>query len=622
MTASHRITGAALPPSEPVVFTGFTGTYQAPPVAPRRAVLMLSPVGYEELCSRTFWTVLSERLAAAGVASLRFDYPGTGNALDAEPDDLEDWRLAAREAMDALRHRSGLSRIDVLGQSLGASLAALWGMRLGPVDALVLLEPAVSGRAYLRGLKAWGTAVAAASGLGSDAADAARYTVAGLTVPQTLLATMVKLDLGTLQEAPCRRALVLAQPGSPARKSLTARLEDLGVSVDTGDYPGYPALLTDPTLAKVPDDTIARVVTWMTALAAETASEVAPVADLAMPTVLQGDGFMETPIRFGPGLRLAGVLCEPTRRTPDTPALVIAGAGRDYHMGWGRAAVRQARGLARCGTATLRFDGGGIGDSRPAEDAPDEFLYSRHMCDDLRAAVDRLENAGYGTIGLVGRCSGAWAAFTLAVADARISSVALINIGHFNWDTSKNLADVIQFAQRSVGDLGTTLMRRDGWRRLLTGQLNLRGAWRFLGRQLSRHLFRRYAALLGRLTAESRRYHDVHAQLARLRQRDVRVLLAYSERDSSVEELRSFMGADLRKLHRYPGIAVRHVAGADHNFTRGAAQEALLELLLAFSEPTSPADRALTANAEPRLRHGYETLSETRRIEEVQAIAG
>ena len=87
MTALSDPTRAALlAASEPVVFDAFTGILQRAAEPAGAPVLMISPFGYEELCARAFWTVLAERLATAGLESLRFDLPGTANALDTPPE--------------------------------------------------------------------------------------------------------------------------------------------------------------------------------------------------------------------------------------------------------------------------------------------------------------------------------------------------------------------------------------------------------------------------------------------------------------------------------------------------------------------------------------------------------
>ena len=589
-----------LPTSEPIVFDTFVGTFQAAPGGTGHPVLMLSPFGYEELCGRTFWTALSDRLAAAGIPSLRFDYPGTANALDPEPDGIDDWRVAAQRAGEDLRRRSGHDRIVVLGQGIGATLALRWAADLGPLDALVLLEPAAAGRTYLRGLKAWGATIATASSLPADAAARDAHDVAGFPVPEARATAIRALDLAKLDLPQVPAILVMEQPGGSVGKLLLNRCGASGTSVVRHDFPGYADLNTDPTAAQIPMAAMAAVVDWLAARpthlvdADDRTEAAAPAA-----TLLRGEGFAEQPIRFGGARILAGTICRPETAAARGSAVVLVNAGRDHSSGWARSATLQARALARQGITSLRFDLSGVGDSRPPEGPTEELLYSNRMCDDVRTAVNHLEGLGFGSIGLVGRCSGAWAAFTVAVDDPRIDRVALVNIPYFLWDSSKSLADVIRFSQRNVGDLGATLLRRNGFRRLLKGQLDWRGAFRFLLRQANLHLVRRHAPLLGRLTAESRRYHDLHALFGRLKARNVRLMLAYAEGDASLDELRSFMGRDLKRLRRYPDVSIHSVAGADHNFTPAAAGGELLGHLLAL----------FCDDAAPRGREGAEAVS-------------
>lgn len=598
-----------LPPSEPVVFDTFVGSFQAAPDGTGLPVLMLSPFGYEELCGRTFWTALGDRLAAAGMPSLRFDYPGTANALDPEPDGIEDWRVAAQRAGEDLRRRSGHDRIVVLGQGLGATLALRWAADLGPLDALVLLEPAVTGRSYLRSLKAWGATIATASSLPADTAARDAHDVAGFPLPEARATAIRALDLAKIDLPQVPAILVMEQPGATAGKLLTNRFGDGGTAVIRHDFLGYAELNTDPTAAQIPMAAISTVVEWLAARpthlgdAGGRTEAAAPAA-----TLLQGDGFSEQPIRFGGDRILAGTLCRPETAAARNSAVVLVNAGRDHSSGWARSVTFQARALARQGVTSLRFDLSGVGDSRPPEGATEELLYSDRMCDDVRTAVDHLDVLGFRSIGVVGRCSGAWAAFTVAMDDPRIDRVALVNIPYFLWDSSKSLADVIRFSQRNLGDLGATLLRRNGFRRLLKGQLDWRGAFRFLLRQANLHLVRRHAPLLGRLTAESRRYHDLHVLFGRLKARNVRLLLAYAEGDKSLDELRSFMGQDLGRLRRYPDVSIRSVAGADHNFTPAAAGAELLDHLLTLfcsdaaprgSEGPEPASGTLRAPGKP-----------------------
>src|SRR4051812_20169330 len=61
----------------PVVHAGTIGLFQPARAAAdlgNTAVLLVSPWGFEEICTRKLWRVMAEEFAARGIPSLRFDY--------------------------------------------------------------------------------------------------------------------------------------------------------------------------------------------------------------------------------------------------------------------------------------------------------------------------------------------------------------------------------------------------------------------------------------------------------------------------------------------------------------------------------------------------------------------
>lgn len=57
------------------------------------AVICPVPFGYENICSHRSLRVLADQLARAGIASLRFDFPGTGDS-----DELTIWMRGSRRS--------------------------------------------------------------------------------------------------------------------------------------------------------------------------------------------------------------------------------------------------------------------------------------------------------------------------------------------------------------------------------------------------------------------------------------------------------------------------------------------------------------------------------------------
>lgn len=552
------------------------------------AVLMLGAIGYEELCLRATWRSLAQAISDKGIACLRFDYPGQGDAHEAaDVQGLDDWFETIRAAAELLRRASGCERLVLLGQGLGGTLALKLAEELAPIAASVLMAPVGNGKRYLRELSAWTRIVSDRIGIGTDPDDDTRCAVAGLRIAPGRLPAIATLSTGTLRQAPSEHVLLLSRPGHGGDAALAEALTGLGAAVTQRDYDGYETLTTDPTAARPPKATIAGIVDW---IAGRAAADPAFSAGNRTPQLpgpaegLLGDGFVERPIRFGPDGRLFGVLCEPLGPAAREP-IIFVNAGRDYHIGWARVSVSQARAFARRGVASLRFDASSVGDSGIAADGPEEILYSQAQIDDVRLAIDAMHARGFDAPVLIGRCSGAYAAFHAAVVDARIRRLVIVNNERFVWDPDESVEDAIRYAHRSAGDLGATLARKDGLRRLLTGKLRVGPAGRYLIWRYRKRLSVKLAPVLGRLTKHGRLHHQCHRHFATLAARNVQLSLLYADGDVGLAELETYFGEAGKGLSAYPNASLTMLADADHNFTHLAAGRRLLDALMRIVAP-------------------------------------
>ncbi len=128
--------------------------------------------------------------------------------------------------------------------------------------------------------------------------------------------------------------------------------------------------------------------------------------------------------QFGEYRQLAGILTEPT--TIPSRALILINAGLIPKLGPFRLYVDLARRLARDGIATLRFDLGGIGDSR--QELTNLPLRERtHL--EIAAAVAEVRRRypALREIVLGGLCSGAEDALRFAEREPTITGVVMID---------------------------------------------------------------------------------------------------------------------------------------------------------------------------------------------------
>jgi alpha-beta hydrolase superfamily lysophospholipase len=134
---------------------------------------------------------------------------------------------------------------------------------------------------------------------------------------------------------------------------------------------------------------------------------------------------IEVGCQFGEHRQLAGILTEPAGAAPRA-ACVLINAGLVPKLGPYRLYVELARRLARDGIATLRFDLGGIGDSRQ-ERSSQPLRERTHL--EIRAAVEEVRRRYPDLRDLVlgGLCSGAEDAFRHAESDPGVTGVLLLD---------------------------------------------------------------------------------------------------------------------------------------------------------------------------------------------------
>lgn len=121
----------------------------------RTGALLCNPFGQEAVRLHRFYKVLADRLSRSGIATLRFDYVGTGESDGRDLDGTwSDWKLNIQQAHQELLRRTSCQQAIWVGARLGATLAsaASESMRSTPPAGLVLWEPITDGTPYLRQL--------------------------------------------------------------------------------------------------------------------------------------------------------------------------------------------------------------------------------------------------------------------------------------------------------------------------------------------------------------------------------------------------------------------------------------------------------------------------------------
>ena len=583
----------------PVVFEGCFGWLH--PAAGRRGVVLCNPHGNEELCVHRTWGLLAERLAAAGLPTLRFDYPGTGNSAggDEDPEQVRAWLDGIHAAVRWLRATTGVEEVALVGLRLGAILAAMAAAERGGVERLVMMAPCASGKAYAHEVKA----MARLAGTPQSRSDAVEF--GGFLLTAETLAALRALDLAGLPAAPAGRVLLLNRTDVRDGGRLADRLRALGADVEEQPFSDLAALMNSVHRAVLPDAPLDRVTAWLSADAPAGATAWMVPA----PAWLEVPGAVETPVLFGPGGSLAGILCEPAVRTgQDRPALLLLNSGATHNVGSGRMSVMLARRLAARGFASLRMDVAGLGDSAPRAGRCDNLIYCEDSLDDTRAALDWLEGQGHARVVSVGLCAGATLALHAALDDRRVVGQVLVNPGRFFLGGGETSEAVIQAAAKRTRDYVQMMTDPRAWRAVLRSDRKVARVARTLTARALDALRLMVQRVRGRVFGTGHAAGDVAQLFRRLSERGAGTLLLYSADDITLGELESRLGRGGKRLRGLPGVRLETLEGADHSLMLRAAQERFAGMLEAHLATVFAADTERCRHresAEPPARIGW-----------------
>ncbi|UVC09626.1 alpha/beta fold hydrolase [Rhizobium sp. TH2] len=586
-TTGDPAEGAGRTAAMPVAFDGTIGLFTPEDdntEARQAAVLLLPPWGFEEMCTRKFFRILSEHLAANGIPSLRFDYPGTGDAPGGPESDLDigAWETAVLAAAERLKSLSGRERVILVGQGIGGMLAQRLGGEISGVDAIALLAPALNGRAYLREVSLWSKVVDQGLGLREDQRDNDGVSIASLKLPAGIADAIRKTNLTAPQATVAGQVLVLERPVRMSDTGFADGLRELGAHVVFDVFEGYDDLVANPTIQKMPMETIAKLIGWL--------GQVNPVATgirtpnvALLPAELAGDGYRERFMRFGDNDHLYGVFCMPEVRQ-DAASVLILTTAYDRSAGWGRSGVNTARELARHGIASFRYDTANVGDSVPLPEAPRQILYSTTQNRDVDAALDLMEQELGGKVLVSGRCSGGYLALRNAVRDQRLTGVVSVNPFVLYWDPERPVDAGLQFVPRSLDDYGQRFARVETLKRLFTGEIDIPAAGRNIAIAIAKRLARKATPLVRQLPGNRHIHREVKDCFRTFQERQIPVSLIYSEGDVGLDDLHLHFGEQGSGLSGYGNVKLTMLPDTDHNLTPAVSRRVVFDEILRLAK--------------------------------------
>jgi alpha/beta superfamily hydrolase len=406
------------------------------------------PFGYENICSHRALRVLADHLARAGIASLRFDFPGTGDSDGVH--DVEAWLAAVGHAVATARRETGCSRIALIGAGFGGTIALAALDRGIDVDQLVMWGAPSRGRAWLREQRAFHKVAVPEGSLRDPRYPPAPPTpegieeLSGFPMTTEVAAAISALDLSKPAAeawAPGRvrpATLVITRYETGDEKTLAAAMTARGITPTLEVRDGFGNMFAEPHLSTAPVPIVELLRDWLGKDAKPRAPypQPEPPANETLPAGaavrIGKDGLVEEIARYKRGADglLFSIETRPVGRPPEPTWLVFLTGRAVRHVGPNRIWVRFAREMAKKGYATLRLDGRSVGDSDGDGNGlmPNEEYYQEHIYDDIEDVMQLATAQGARQFFMSGICSGATAAFQVAWRRNDVRGVVLLNL--------------------------------------------------------------------------------------------------------------------------------------------------------------------------------------------------
>jgi len=576
-------------------------------------IVLCNTVGNESL--RAFVTLrrLAESLAAAGFAVLRFDFHGTGDSggTDAETDRVATWLDDIDLAIDELRARSGVRELGIAGLRLGGTLALAAAARRDDIEAVYAWDPYYGGKDFVAEANRLHKTLVMLdlSGFALKRPDALEGIEAlGFFMSTATVAELQRLDLASVVErAPAKQVLVAGSASAQKRggDALVTRLRALGTAAA---YEVLPESLNRNLRLVTERDhhSIAADITGWFGSHLSGTSDGSRQGTPPLPPIGAVSGradLREEPLLFGRDRSLFGILTHaepaPAEGAAERPPIILVNAGPGTRIGPHRQYVRMARAWAKLGFTTLRVDLSGSGDSGGPSDVPAGSPYPHCAIADVGAAMDLLQSKlGARRFIVAGICSGADIAFRAGVEEPRTAGVLVLNPRTFALFNIPKLEQIVR-----VQSLSATVSTKKNWIKLLRGDAGLKGSITRivqLAKTASVSARQKLRALILRKAPSGEPIVDVPADMQRMLNRGVEVLLLVGERDVGIMNVEFHFRKEMRALERHTRFHRVNFTGVDHLFTSLYAQDVMIEAVTKHLQATHPAGIRPSAQSSPR----------------------
>lgn len=546
-------------------------------------VIVCSPLGHEYTHSHRSLKFLADRFATQGLPVYRFDFHGVGNSPGDEfaADTLNLWLADIALMIRQARKDYPNNKLCLLGLRFGATLASMASER-NQIDYLVLWEPIVKGRAYIRELEA-----IARFAEDNDTVAGDYIESAGFLMSLDTAAELKKLDLRHVDLRSVAALLYVHDDASDPDAGFVDSLVEAGIVLEQSGQPGYADMMAEPHHTRIPEQAIEQIARWLLARAELLQAQAAAHEPGARQITFEVQGVAglavcEELCWYEERKQLFSVLCSPgSGSAPEAPVVILVNSGSVHHVGPSRIYCSLARKLAEVGLSSLRIDIEGLGDSCKLDSPNKNHPYQENVVINVIDAMTFLQQSGVADRFIIaGLCSGAYAAFQAGFnAQTRpfdIEAIVPINPLTFYWDERSTLEEPYKYDDvKDTIRYKKSIRSVESWRKLFSGKVSLVYLSNYLAKRLKALLISVFWTFNERVLGNKRR---LAADLSSILDRGIKIHFIFSQSDPGLYIVRSQAKRVFAAGLASGDIKLTVIEEADHTFSRKDRREQLFSV--------------------------------------------
>jgi len=545
-----------------------------------KIIIICPAIGYEHKQAYRSLRKLADYLCSEGFIVFRFDYHGMGNSSGSILSDnsLQIWKDDIKTLSNEVAQKYPELKQCLIGFRLGGTLAALVE-NIEIVDTLVLWEPIIKGRPYIRELEAISLLSSEQTTIPQDYLEAAGFTLSMHTTDQLKSLNLIKDN----HLSSNNKVLHLINSDKKVNHDFAAQLHDQNIDIQVHLIDDYHDMMAEAHISKIPFATIKNISQWVK----QQSTDINPPS--LLPLIGECEQYMkqdneaikERPCFFGNEKSLFGILTGPiNENSRSSNCIIIANAGAVHHVGPNYLYTKMARALAALGYLVFRMDLENIGDSQNLNPEFDNHPYQPNAVNNIKSAIEFIKkHTSADNFVISGLCSGAHTAFHagLQLAEHKISKVLMINPLTFYWEPSMSLeAPTTLRVFRDQAHYKESIYDLKKWKKLLSGKAELKYIWQFVSQRFTLKLQELWRDSLSIIRGENT---PLARDLLHIHKNGSSIGFIFASTDPGLDIVKSQAKRTLKKGIREGWIDIHIVENSDHTFSKKTTRDNLLEII-------------------------------------------